>query len=85
VADEAALAMALIENIQRENLNSGRGGRLVPAGEGVRAVAPGSRSGSRSISAAVSNLLRLLQLAKPVQALVADGALDMGHARAFFR
>jgi ParB family chromosome partitioning protein len=83
VADEAALAMALIENIQRENLNP-----LEEAGGLSRLVKEFGLSHQEAAQAvgrsraAVSNLLRLLQLSKPVQALVMDGALDMGHARA---
>jgi ParB family transcriptional regulator, chromosome partitioning protein len=83
VADEAALAMALIENIQRENLNP-----LEEAAGLARLVKEFGLSHQEAAHAvgrsrvAVSNLLRLLQLSKPVQGLVMDGALDMGHARA---
>ena len=83
VRDEHALAMALIENIQREDLNpleEAQGIQRLIAEFGMThedaAAAVGrSRSG-------VSNLLRLLQLAKPVQDLVMQGKVDMGHARA---
>jgi ParB family transcriptional regulator, chromosome partitioning protein len=83
VPDQAALAMALIENIQREDLNP-----LEEANGIFRLVEEfglthddAARAVGRSRSA-VSNLLRLLNLAKPVQALLMQGQLDMGHARA---
>jgi ParB family chromosome partitioning protein len=83
VADRAALAMALIENIQRENLNpleeAGGIQRLLDEFGMTHEQAAQSVGRSRS---AVTNLLRLLSLAKPVQDLLMRGALDMGHARA---
>ena len=83
VADEAALAMALIENIQRENLNAMEEAaglqRLVQEFKMTHQQAADAVGRSRS---AASNLLRLLNLAKPVQAMVMEGALEMGHARA---
>jgi ParB family transcriptional regulator, chromosome partitioning protein len=83
VDDNNALALALIENIQREDLNpleEARGlARLVDEfGLTHDAVA---KAVGRSRSA-VSNLLRLTQLAKPVQDHLMSGALEMGHARA---
>lgn len=83
VADDAALAMALIENIQRENLNpleeaSGIQ-RLIDEFGMTHQVAAQAVGRSRS---AVSNLLRLLNLSKTVQRMVMDHQLDMGHARA---
>ncbi len=83
VPDEAALAMALIENIQRENLNAMEEAaglqRLVQEFKMTHQQAADSVGRSRS---AASNLLRLLNLAKPVQAMVMEGVLEMGHARA---
>ncbi len=83
VEDEAALKMALIENIQRENLNpleEAQGiQRLIQEFSMTHQTAAESVGRSR---VAVSNLLRLLNLAKPVQALLMNGELDMGHARA---
>ncbi|MDO8412994.1 MAG: ParB/RepB/Spo0J family partition protein [Gallionellaceae bacterium] len=83
VADNAALAMALIENIQRENLNpleeaSGIQ-RLIDEFKMTHQTAADAVGRSRS---AASNLLRLLKLPQPVQAMLMQGALDMGHARA---
>ncbi|MEX0960939.1 MAG: ParB/RepB/Spo0J family partition protein [Burkholderiales bacterium] len=83
VPDGAALAMALIENIQREDLspleeaNGLR--RLIDEFGMTHEAAAGSIGRSRS---AVTNLLRLLSLEKPVQDLLARGSIDMGHARA---
>jgi ParB family chromosome partitioning protein len=83
VPDEAALAMALIENIQREDLNP-----LEEAHGVQRLIAEFSFTHEQAAEAigrsrsATSNLLRLLQLAHPVQELLMAGALDMGHARA---
>ena len=83
VPDEAALKMALIENIQRENLNpleEAQGlHRLIQEFSMTHQTAAESVGRSR---VAVTNLLRLLQLAKPVQSLLMGGDLDMGHARA---
>jgi len=83
VEDEAALKMALIENIQRENLNpleEAQGiHRLIQEFDMTHQAAAESVGRSR---VAVSNLLRLLHLAKPVQAMLMNGELDMGHARA---
>lgn len=83
IEDEAALEMALIENIQRENLN--------PLEEALgikRLIDEFAMTHERAASAvgrsrvAVSNLLRLLTLAGGVQAMLMEGKLDMGHARA---
>jgi len=83
VPDEAAAAMALIENIQREDLNpleEAQGlARLVREFGLTHEQAAQAVGRSRS---AISNLLRLLNLAEPVQALLMDGDIDMGHARA---
>ncbi|MHB8668254.1 MAG: ParB/RepB/Spo0J family partition protein [Burkholderiales bacterium] len=83
VPDSAALAMALIENIQRENLNpleeaSGIH-RLINEFKMTHQEAAEAVGRSR---AATTNLLRLLNLPQPVQALLYDGKIDMGHARA---
>jgi len=83
VPDSAALAMALIENIQRENLNpleeaSGIH-RLINEFKMTHQEAAEAVGRSR---AATTNLLRLLTLSQPVQALLSDGKIDMGHARA---
>ena len=82
VPDEAAAAMALIENIQREDLNP------LEEAQGLKRLTDefgltheeAAQSVGRSRSAA-SNLLRLLNLAEPVQQLLLAGDLDMGHAR----
>ncbi len=83
VPDEAALAMALIENIQREDLNpleEAQGvARLVREFGFTHEQAAAAIGRSRS---ATSNLLRLLNLAAPVQEMLMGGRLDMGHARA---
>jgi ParB family chromosome partitioning protein len=83
VGDEAAAAMALIENIQREDLNpleEAQGiHRLISDFNFTHEQAAGAVGRSRS---AVSNLLRLLNLAKPVQTMLMAGDIDMGHARA---
>ena len=83
VPDQAALALSLIENIQREDLNpleEAQGiARLVEEFKLTHDAAAAAVGRSRS---AVSNLLRLTQLAKPVQALLLADKLDMGHARA---
>lgn len=83
VPNEAAAAMALIENIQREDLNpleEAQGlQRLIS--EFALTHEQAAQAVGRSRSAA-SNLLRLLQLAEPVQTMLMAGDLDMGHARA---
>jgi ParB family chromosome partitioning protein len=83
VPDNAALAMALIENIQREDLNpleQANGIRRLVTEFGITHDKAAEMVGrSRS---AVTNLLRLLDLAAPVRELVQQGKLDMGHARA---
>ena len=83
VPDQSALALALIENIQREDLNpleQANGIHRLIAEFGLTHDAAAKAVGrSRS---AVSNLLRLRELAKPVQAYLMGGQLDMGHARA---
>lgn len=83
VPDQAAAAMALIENIQREDLNpleEAQGiQRLLDEFNFTHEQAAESVGRSRS---AVSNLLRLLNLAMPVQTMLLAGDLDMGHARA---
>jgi len=83
VADEAAAVMALIENIQREDLNP------LEEAQGLKRLVDefgltheqAAQAVGRSRSAA-SNLLRLLHLAEPVQQMLLAGDLDMGHARA---
>jgi len=83
VPDSAALAMALIENIQRENLNPLEQAtgiqRLINEFKMTHQEAAEAVGRSR---AATSNLLRLLNLPQSVQALLYDGKIDMGHARA---
>ena len=83
VADENAAIMALIENIQREDLNP------LEEAQGVRRLLDefgltheqAAQSIGRSRSA-TSNLLRLLNLSEPVQTMLLAGDIDMGHARA---
>ncbi|PSB92477.1 putative chromosome-partitioning protein ParB [Candidatus Pandoraea novymonadis] len=83
VSDEAAAVMALIENMQRENLNPIEEAhgiqRLLNDFNFTHEKAAESLGRSRS---SVSNLLRLLSLAQPVQTMLLSGDLDMGHARA---
>ena len=83
IADESALAMALIENIQRENLNpleEAQGiKRLIDEFAMTHEKAADAVGRSR---VAVSNLLRLLSLSLPVQDMLMHNKLDMGHARA---
>ena len=83
VPDQAALAMALIENIQREDLNpleEAQGvQRLIREFDYTHEQAAQAIGRSRS---ATSNLLRLLNLAAPVQQMLMAGQIDMGHARA---
>ena len=83
VADEAALAMALIENIQRQELDP------IEEAQGIKRLIDefglthdaAAQAVGRSRSA-VSNLLRLLALPEPVQVMLHQGELEMGHARA---
>jgi len=83
VPDNAALAMGLIENIQREDLNpieeAAGVQRLVDEFRMTHEQAAEAIGRSRS---ATTNLLRLLKLAKPVQTMLLEGGLEMGHARA---
>ena len=83
VPDNSALALALIENLQREDLNpleeAAGLARLIDEFGLTHDAAAKAVGKSRS---AVTNLLRLTQLAKPVQDYLHDGALEMGHARA---
>ena len=83
IADDAALGIGLIENIQREDLNAMEEAagiqRLIDEFKLTHEEAAKAVGRSRS---AVSNLLRLLELAKPVQEMVMAQKLDMGHARA---
>jgi ParB family chromosome partitioning protein len=83
VPDSSALAMALVENIQREDLNpleeAGGVQRLIGEFKLTHQEAAEAIGRSRT---ATTNLLRLLNLQKAVQALVFDGKLEMGHARA---
>ena len=83
VSDEAAAAMALIENIQREDLNpleEARGLKRLTDEFGMTHEAA-ARAVGRSRSTA-TNLLRLLNLCEPVQQMLLAGDLEMGHARA---
>ena len=83
IPDDAALAMSLIENIQREDLNP-----LEEAAGVQRLIEEFSMTHQQAADAvgrsrpAASNLLRLLQLAKPAQDLLMAGEIEMGHARA---
>lgn len=83
VPDKSALAMALIENIQREDLNPLEEAagiqRLLTEFNLTHEQAAQAVGRSRT---ATTNLLRLLSLPQAIQQLVSDGALDMGHARA---
>jgi ParB family chromosome partitioning protein len=83
VDDQNAAAMALIENIQREDLNpleEAQGiARLISEFDFTHEQAAQAVGRSRS---AVSNLLRLVNLASPVQTMLMAGDIDMGHARA---
>ena len=83
VDDDAALAMSLIENIQREDLNPLEEAlgiqRLIKEFNMTHQAAGEALGSSRS---SISNLLRLLSLPDSVQKLMMQGRLDMGHARA---
>ena len=83
ISDESALAFGLIENIQRKSLN------VIEEAEAVQKLindfAMTHQKVAESIGrsrAAVSNMLRLLQLTKPVKNLLIEGRIEMGHARA---
>ncbi|MCX7188665.1 MAG: ParB/RepB/Spo0J family partition protein, partial [Proteobacteria bacterium] len=81
VSDNAALSMALIENLQREDLNPLEEAtgiqRLIDEFKMTHTAAADAVGRSRS---ATSNLLRLLKLPRLVQDMLMDGRLDMGHA-----
>jgi ParB family chromosome partitioning protein len=83
IPDDAALALSLIENIQREDLNPLEEAagiqRLIDEFGMTHQQAADALGRSRS---AASNLLRLLQLAKPAQEMLMAGDIEMGHARA---
>jgi ParB family transcriptional regulator, chromosome partitioning protein len=83
IPDQAAAAMSLIENIQREDLNpleeANAFHRLIADFDLTHQQVADAVGRSR---AAVSNYLRLLELAEPVRELVDEGKLEMGHARA---
>ncbi|MCF8175513.1 MAG: ParB/RepB/Spo0J family partition protein [Burkholderiaceae bacterium] len=83
IPDEAALAMSLIENIQREDLNpleeAAGMQRLIDEFQMTHQQAADAVGRSRS---AATNLLRLLHLAKPAQDMLMAGDIEMGHARA---
>jgi ParB family chromosome partitioning protein len=83
IPDETAMAIGLVENIQRENLNAIEEAhalqRLLDEFEMTHQEVAESVGRSRT---AVSNLLRLLNLAEQVQTLLVQGDLEMGHARA---
>jgi len=83
IADDSALAMALIENIQRENLNpleeAGGIKRLIDEFAMTHQTAAEAVGRSRT---AVTNLLRLLNLTAAVQEMLMHSQIDMGHARA---
>jgi ParB family chromosome partitioning protein len=83
VPDRNALAIALIENLQREDLNpleeAAGVKRLIDEFTMTHAEAAAAVGRSR---VAITNALRLLELAPPVQELLREGKLDMGHARA---
>ncbi|MES2562364.1 MAG: ParB/RepB/Spo0J family partition protein [Pseudomonadota bacterium] len=83
IPDQQALAAALIENIQREDLNP------LEEAIGIQRLTQEFALTHQAIAetlgrsrAAVTNLLRLLELAPPVREMLADGRIDMGHARA---
>jgi ParB family chromosome partitioning protein len=83
VPDEAALGIGLIENIQREDLNP------IEEGNGLKRLIDEFKLTHEDVAravgrsrAAVTNMLRLLELAPPVQDMLQEGRIDMGHARA---
>jgi len=83
VPDQQALAVALIENIQREDLNALEEAAGIERLIGEFALTHQAVADAIGKSrAAVSNLLRLLELAPPVKKLLSEGRIEMGHARA---
>ncbi|EGG99926.1 Chromosome (plasmid) partitioning protein ParB / Stage 0 sporulation protein J [gamma proteobacterium IMCC2047] len=83
VSDESAVAMALIENIQRENLNSiDEAAALHRLQEEFGLTQQQTADAVGKSRAAVANLIRLLALNDDVKVLLSEKALDMGHARA---
>ena len=83
IPDEQALSIGLIENIQREDLNA------IEEAAGIKRLVDefsltheGAAQAVGRSRAAVTNLLRLLEIAKPVQEMMIDAQLDMGHGRA---
>ncbi len=83
VSDQEAAAIALVENIQRENLNP------IEEAQGIKRLLDEFRYSHEQAAEAIgrsrsatTNLLRLLNLAEPVQTMLLAGDLDMGHARA---
>ena len=83
IPDSQALAAALIENIQREDLNA------LEEAQGIQRLIQEFGLTHQNVAetlgrsrASVTNLLRLLELAPPVRELLAEGRIDMGHARA---
>jgi ParB family chromosome partitioning protein len=83
IADEYALGIGLIENIQREDLNA------IEEAAGIKRLIEEfnltHESAAQAVGrsrATVTNLLRLLELAKPVQDMLMESKVDMGHARA---
>lgn len=83
IPDETAMAIGLVENIQRENLNAIEEAhalqRLLDEFDMTHQEVAESVGRSRT---AVTNLLRLLNLAEPIQTMLVQGDLEMGHARA---
>lgn len=82
VSDDSAIAMALIENIQRENLNA------IEEAQALRRLQVEFELSQQQVAervgksrSAIANLLRLLSLEQPVKELVESGQLDMGHAK----
>ncbi len=83
ISDDAALAISLIENIQRQDLNP------LEEAEGIQRLIQEFKMTHQQIAetlgrsrVAITNLLRLLNLAPPVKLLLQQGQLEMGHARA---
>lgn len=83
ISDEAAMAMSLIENIQREDLNvMEQAVALKRLGDEFNMTHEAIASAVGKSRVTISNLLRLLQLATPVKVMLEKGELEMGHARA---